>query len=99
MRSKGCGGIGPNFSKDNRVLGCLRGGGGRKRRGTNVAVAIFSSGAIVSWLGENGKGGGLANPSSVSKPFQSAQLLSHADLQEDALSFHPPLDTHTHTAA
>lgn len=56
-----------------------------------MAVAIFSSGAIVFWLGgKNWKGGGLANPSSLSKPIQSAQLLGHADLQEDALS-PPPL--------
>lgn len=53
--------------------------------------------------GENGKGGGLANPSSVSKPIQSAQLLGHADLQEDALSPPPPphdsrTHTHKHTA-
>lgn len=49
-----------------------------------MAVAIFSTGAIVFWLEE--KTGKVE-----SKPIQSAQLLGHADLQEDALS--SPLHT------
>lgn len=90
MRSKGRWGICTNFGKTSAgVCACVTEvETGRKRKGTNVAVAIFSKGAIVSRLGGNGKGGGLANPSSVSKPIQSAQLLGHADIQEDALS--PP---------
>lgn len=66
---------------------CDGGSRRRKRNGTNVAMAIFSSRAIVFWLGEkNWKGGGLANLGSLSEPIQSAQLLGHADLQEDAPS-------------
>lgn len=90
-------GILHKFCKDKRAcVTAVR--QGEKEEGTNVAVAIFSRGAIVFWLGgKNGKGGGLANPGSLSKPIQSAQLLGHAHLQEDAPSSPLPPNTNTET--
>lgn len=71
------------WDRQERVCCVQDGGGTGWERRYKCGRPIFSRGAIVSWLGENGKGGWLAKLSSLSKPIQSAQLLSHANPHKD----------------
>lgn len=68
----------------------------RKKSEVKCRRSIFSRGAIVSWLGENGKGGWLAKLSFLSKPIQSAQSLSHAHANPHTDAPDPPTHKHKH---